>query len=338
MTFNAVSDTFYQHDVFVDGSPESLSRLVPFVKIANFSPGTLLLQHGSPANDFMVILQGTFQQLEKEPQHPTRFHKYLGEEAAIGLNVYIAGALATTAITVMIIPHKEMKLFIDANPNIINKLLLSFSQRFDTTPVPVPISVSATDGFPSSQKTNLRPLIGWLATLIVPLGLFFGLQQSGELTDLPALYFVSITGIVVIMWIFRLIPDFAAALFAIMGVILLGLAPPTVALSGFSSNSFFLAMGIFGLSVVISLSGLSFRILLWLLRLGPAHKSWYNISLFLVGLLLTPVIPTTNGRVAIVGTFFDNLTNIFGKNINSTEQARLSASVMGGSVCCRRFF
>ncbi len=331
MTFNAISAAFEGHELFADCSRQSLSRLFPFVKIVPFPRGEVLVRPGQPAREFMVILDGEVRQTDGEEPPAVHFQHYLGEEAAIGLDLYVTRAMAVRDTTVMVIPKKEIEGLLDANPAIRKRLSASFSRRFDdAVERHAPGTPDAPEVFPALPTADLRRTIGWLAALTVPVALFFGLQRGGELTDVPALHFVSLAGIVVVMWIFRLIPDFATALFGIMGVILLGLAPPSVALSGFSSNSFFLALGIFGLSVVISVSGLSFRILLWLLRLGPSHKSWYNASLFLLGLLLTPVIPTTNGRVAIVGTFFDNLTSLFGSGLHPVERARLSASVLGG--------
>ena len=68
------------------------------------------------------------------------------------------------------------------------------------------------------------------------------------------------------MWVFELVKEFLPALFAILLILILGLAPTDVVLSGFSSSGFFMAMSILGLGTVIVLSGLSFRFLLWLLR------------------------------------------------------------------------
>jgi len=91
-----------------------------------------------------------------------------------------------------------------------------------------------------------------------------------------------------------------------------------------------MAMSIFGLSVVTTSSGLSYRILLWLLRLGPANKVWYRSSLFLAGIILTPIIPTSNGRVAIVTPVLKDLLNSLGEQACSMERRRLAMSVLSG--------
>jgi divalent anion:Na+ symporter, DASS family len=132
------------------------------------------------------------------------------------------------------------------------------------------------------------------------------------------------------MWIFSLLPEFVPALFVILISILLGVVPPEVALSGFGSKSFFMALSILGLSVVITVSGLSYRALLVLLRIGPANKVWYNICLFATGVALTPVVPTANGRISIVTPFLVDLLGAFDKKSGAAEAPRLTGSVITG--------
>ena len=47
-------------------------------------------------------------------------------------------------------------------------------------------------------------------------------------------------------------------------------------------------------------SGLGYRFILWMLRRLPNSQFWHNIGLFVTGSIITPIIPTANGRIAIV--------------------------------------
>ncbi|MEJ2201855.1 MAG: anion permease, partial [Desulfuromonadaceae bacterium] len=67
-----------------------------------------------------------------------------------------------------------------------------------------------------------------------------------------------------------------------------------------------------------------------LLRLGPSNKIWYNLSLFIAGVILTPIIPTANGRVAIVAPFFNDLAGTLGRDSCLQEKRRLAVSVLSG--------
>ena len=68
-----------------------------------------------------------------------------------------------------------------------------------------------------------------------------------------------------VMWIFRLVPEYVPAIFIILATILLGLAPQQIILSGFRSDSFFLALSVFGIGAVIVKSRIFYRVSLFLL-------------------------------------------------------------------------
>ena len=166
--------------------------------------------------------------------------------------------------------------------------------------------------------------------LLAPLLVYFTMLTIPDLPDARAPLLLAILSISVVMWIFSLTPDFVPAILAVLCIILMGLAPPEVVLQGFSDNSFFMALGIFALSTVIMVSGLSYRVLLWLLKIGPAHKAWYSFSLFFTGLILTPLVPTTNGRVAIMGPFLKEMLTAFDEKSAQLEAPRLAASTLNG--------
>src|SRR5208337_4827426 len=98
--------------------------------------------------------------------------------------------------------------------------------------------------------------------------------------------------------------------FALLVPLAMGLAPPHIILSGFASDGFFMAMSFLGLGTVLLSSGLSYRGLLLLLRRLPDTQFWHNIGLLLTGILLTPMIPSANGRVALAGPFAADMVDI----------------------------
>lgn len=74
-----------------------------------------------------------------------------------------------------------------------------------------------------------------------------------------------------ILWMFNVLIDYIPSILALLAFVLYGVAPTEVVLTGFSSQTFFMALSVFGLAAVIVMPGLGFRMLLWLLRIGPAH-------------------------------------------------------------------
>jgi len=180
--------------------------------------------------------------------------------------------------------------------------------------------------------------VGWLLALLVPMALILRVVEFSSIPNDESVHFIAILSTAIIMWVFRLLPDFVPAIFSVLSIVLFGLAPADIALSGFGSKTFFMALSIFGLSAVIVVSGLSYRILLLLLKIGPANKAWYYMSLFLSGAVLTPVVPTTNGRVSIVTPFMTELLASFDGKSAEAEAPRLSAAVLGGTSLLSAIF
>lgn len=132
------------------------------------------------------------------------------------------------------------------------------------------------------------------------------------------------------LWVLGLAPPLAAAIYLLLGLIFLSLAPHEVTLSGFYSDTFFLLISLFMLGSFIQASGLSYRALLYLCQFNRNSKSWKQFVMFLSGAVLTPVIPSANGRVLITHTLFQETTKIFNIPRGSLEHQRLMASTIGG--------
>jgi len=265
---------------------------------------------------------------------------FLGEEAALGLDRFRGSAAARSAARVIVLPRAALD---DLRGEVAfhERVLTAYSDRFLPGGALQDEASSGQNAAGGSEPPEepLFGLIGWLLAIIVPVAVIvlFG-QMADDVSsgataphEGKSAYLVAVLGVAVVMWMFQLVPDFVAALFAVLCIILFGLAPPDVALGGFASTSFFMALSIFGLSAVITVSGLSYRILLWLLLIGPAHKAWYSLSLFLTGAALTPVVPSTNGRIAILAPFVNDLLDAMDEKDARREGPRLSASVLGGA-------
>ncbi len=301
-----------------------LARLLPHVSIRTLEAGEELHSMGRSATFMYLIIDGAFSTGREEVILESGF---LGEEAAIGLEFYVATAVATRSSRVLVLPAgpmqklAQMALFRE-------RMLASFSGRFLNGGKQHEIK-----HWDIAKKflESPRIILGWMMTLLAPAAVIgYFLSTSHPLLNEQAVYFLGIISSIVMMWVFRLLPDFIPALFAVLGAILLGVAPPELALGGFASDSFFMALSILGLSAVISISGLSYRMLLWLLRVGPDSKFWYNFSLFITGAFLTPVIPTTNGRVAIMTPFLTDLLGAMDKDSAAREAPGLSMSLISG--------
>ena len=120
--------------------------------------------------------------------------------------------------------------------------------------------------------------------ILFPLPLY--LLQDWLAVDEDVLMFLGIVGEAVIMWVFDLVPPFVPPLFSLLMVVLLEVAPASVAMSGFASGTFILCLSVFGISALMIKSGLAYRLSIGLLRMVPKGRVWYSFSLFLVGMFL----------------------------------------------------
>jgi len=94
--------------------------------------------------------------------------------------------------------------------------------------------------------------------------------------------FAAIFAAAVMMWSFTLVDEYIPALFAVLGVLLTGLVPTPVIMSGFASDGFLMALSTLALGTVVVSSGLSYRFMLILLRRLPNTQFWQVFSLFSV--------------------------------------------------------
>lgn len=324
--WKTLTDILLAEPAFRTCSRQDIARLLSHASIRTVAAGASLYDRGQPANAVFLVVDGGLA-IDGPGGTLTVDRGFLGEEAAIGLVDYLAAARASRPSTVAVIPRDAINQ-IARDRTVRDSLIASYGARLAGT---VTTRSGAAPNKPAAKPVPSRVLIGWIFAILVPAGvLWWGSTAAAALPNIQSVYLLAIVGVAVVMWVFRLMPDFVPALFTVLCVLLLGLAPPPVALNGFASNTFFMALSIFGLSAVITVSGLSYRVLLWLLRIGPTHKSWYHASLFLIGAILTPLIPTTNGRVAILGPFFTDLLQCLDSASARLEAPRLSASLLGG--------
>jgi CRP-like cAMP-binding protein/di/tricarboxylate transporter len=115
----------------------------------------------------------------------------------------------------------------------------------------------------------------------------------------PQRAFVSLLAAAVILMATRLVPDFAVGLGLVAGWVLLGLATPAQALTGFASKEWLFIVTVYGLAAAAARSGVLFRVGLLLVRRLPHGLGWQAATLLGTGLALTPLVPSSTGRVSL---------------------------------------
>lgn len=173
-------------------------------------------------------------------------------------------------------------------------------------------------------------VVGWLSALILPALLTYLLRETTM--NWACTNFVVIFSAALVMWIFRLLPEYVPAVFVILATMLLGLAQQTVLLSGFGSDSFFLALGVFGIGAVLVKSRLFYRLSLLILNHLPRNKFLLQIVLFFIGVLLTPVMTAQSARVSLIAPLLEDMRKTAGLSPRSIAANSLACSAFNGCI------
>lgn len=309
--------------LFQPCSHASLARLLPHLQLCEWAAGTLLYAAGDAASDLYLRLDGEVQRAGQ----PLVLQRW-GEEAASDLPRYLHGVQALSDARALRIPRAALAGLLASNPRLQAELLQSLSSHLAGTP----FTRSTAPAASPAAGTSRRAVLGWALTLLLPvLVLLSGstLQARWGLEP-QATIFLAIFTATLCMWVFSRLDDYIPALFALMATLIGGLVPAPVILSGFGSDGFVMALSMLALSAVIVSSGLSYRFMLALLQRLPNHQIAHNLGVFLTGSLLTPVIPTANGRVAMLAPFLSDMADCLHLTRRGPAATRLAASCFGG--------
>jgi len=187
-----------------------------------------------------------------------------------------------------------------------------------------------------SLTYDYKENLGWMLCLILP-SIAYLLADIYEFSWDQKIFMCILTSSVV-MWMFKLVGDYIVSIYILIACLTLKIVPAKIVLSGFTSGSFFLAMSVFGLGAVLLNSGLIYRISLMILYYFPPTLFWQNLALALVGTIITPVIPSANGRLSLVSPTVLDMTEIMGYRPLSKAGVRLSMSTLSGFGLMSNFF
>lgn len=319
LSADQIEQKLMQLPLLGDCSRATLARAIPYLEEIFLKPGDVLLQEGEAAKKLFVIMVG--QCYQHFPAGPVTVDDIVGEEALMGTPRYLAGVTAASESIVMMFPHEVVASLLREDhglqPAASRRLLQKHGCAVETV------------GTPADARRNkwVEPL-GWLTTLALPIlvllfGENLGLGQNAQL-------FLAILSVTLVMWMFRLVPEYVPGLFVVAATLGLGLAPVNVVLSGFASDAFFLTMSVLGVGAVIISSGLSYRFLLWLLRIFPSNQFGYNLSIAATGLLTTPVVPSIYGRAALITPLMNDMLQGLRLKKGGRAATALAASTFSG--------
>lgn len=163
--------------------------------------------------------------------------------------------------------------------------------------------------------------VGFVLTLGVP-ALLWRLSPPSGLT-LEGWHVLLIVLGAAIGWLLEPVPDFVIALALPAAWGFAGLVTPAVALAGFSTSSWLIALSALGLAAAMLRSGLLLRIALWLLRVFPSTHAGQTLALVASGVVITPLLPLALARVAAIAP----LTQEIGESLGYPPRSRARAGL-----------
>lgn len=196
-----------------------------------------------------------------------------------------------------------------------------------------PDIAAAPAGLPAIRESvsipvDWRRLAGFALSVLVGMASYlisreYGFTYSGAVT-------LGVLAWSVVNWTFDTMPDYVTAVAVIGLAAALHAVPVSVALSGFANPTWVLSLSVLGLGAVIARSGLLFRIALKMLGLLPPTYLGQTFALAMAGFLLTPVLPSPSGRLAIASPLAIELAEAMRLPDRSRGAAGLGMSVLLG--------
>ena len=311
-------------------SVKDLSRLIPFISEHSFQPNETIFKAGLVADKLYLVVEGTARLISGKRLVEEVSRGFLGEEAAIGLEEYILSGIAASNTVVLSINQDALKKISVTKPNLIKDFYQSLINHYvDDKSLK---HEAITQPPKISSDTNITKALGWLLAIFLPiLVLLITSHPIFEIAKSIQL-FLTVFSAAIVLWTLNLVSEFIPAIIIIFALLVLGVAPPSVVLSGFSSSSFFLALSIFALGAVLTTSGLTYRLVLIILKAAPQSQFSYGLTLFLMGLFLTPVLPSANGRTQLLTPLLIDMVDALQLRKNGKASSRLAFAAFTGST------
>ncbi|MGZ9197243.1 MAG: SLC13 family permease, partial [Candidatus Deferrimicrobiaceae bacterium] len=300
-----------------------LAKLVPELEPFSFPQGTVLFEAGETGDRLFIILEGTASVFAREEGGEIRRVVSLGPEECFGEMALLTGAprsmsvQAQTDLRVLSLKKDRFNRLLRTHGSLAVYFAGVLSSRLaamDQAGLPGKVSSEGgAKGIPSGissiptrgtalaavDRLRKKRILGLLATGIACAAFHVYFRSKG----IPANHLIigELLFGATVFWVLDLFSVHAVSVALPVLAVLLGAADPRDAFSGFSNSSWFLVLGVFALSAAIARTGLLYRFVLAVLQRFPESHQLKTFALSFAGLLLTPVIPSSNGRAALAG-------------------------------------
>lgn len=313
--------------VLAQCSRQEVARLLPFLRERRLHPGEALCRAGQPASDMWIVLDGTLRLMRADASRHDVSDGLVGEEAALGIEHYLADVVAVDNVTVAALGSELAPAVLRGDNNRARAFCSSLIGAFAPTTFTARAAADEQD-HRLPLPVAARKLAGWIAAIVAPL-LLLRLAADSALRWEQA----QLAGALVstaMLWISGATLPYVASLLVVLVCVTLGVVPTSVVLSGFASNGFFLGLSIFCLAAVLIESGVINRGFLLLMKWCPRSALLYDLAALAAGIVLTPIIPIASDRARVLAPLAIDLAQTLGYERGSRSQQRLLVATFMG--------
>ncbi len=326
MKFNSETITQLKNSkMFQICSNIDLARIAPYITEISVFGGEALFKTGDLAENLYLIIDGEIE-IQSGKRVLNRINQgSVGEEAVGRKGKYLTTAMVLKDSRLLKIPKQQLMDLIESYPEMKDEVYSSLVNHHAY----IKIDDSAFEKKARKKEDQgYIAIVGWILAIILPVLVFC--YGDRLVPDWKSKVFLTVVSSTIIMWIFRLAHEFIPTILSVIVILILDIAPAEVALSGFTSGSFFMALSIFGISAVLISSGLTYRLVINLFRFLPLSQFWHSFAIFITGIFLTPLLPSANGRVSLASPILIDMVESLGYSKCGRAATRLAVATLAG--------
>jgi len=309
-----------------------LAKLIPELERTSFSAGEILFREGDPGTCLYIIIDGEADVFLEDGETGTSNVAVLGRRECFGEMALLTGQPRSTGVRAL----EDLKVYTLSKEGF-DKLLVKhpalavhFSHVLSTRLAaaneelhrrgervgeggpqgrdrPDKISLPrARSAYPARTKLPLLEIselfsgkslsrLAAVAVLILLSSLLLGMTGLGKTHFILLELLLAATA----FWVLNMVSYHVVAVALPVLAVLFGVTTPANAFQGFASPTWFLVLGVFAIAASISKTGLLFRLALHAIKRFPPNYFGQTFAFALSGLVLTPVIPSSNGRAVL---------------------------------------
>lgn len=297
-----------------------VARLVPSLQICTMETGETLFRQGDKGDELYIIVDGRVSIRKniggEDCEVATMSNgECLGEMALLSGAPRSATVIAATSLTLLKLTRQRFDVLLVKHQFLGSHLANILAKRFTNQEFcpevnphkkPLPLYTSTMRGYFSDFLMARKKLVAVLCGTAAASATFAWLLPGFGFSQLQATLSALLIG-ATILWAFDVFSYHTVAIALPVFIAILGLARPDRVFSGYANPSWFLLLGIFAISAAVGKTGLMYRLVLMLAQWFPKSYRGQTFALALSGLIMTPVIPSSNGRAVLAGPIIRDL-------------------------------